>query len=605
MSPSPQISIVLALASNYQSMLYMKETGLMEAMGREWLTIERRLDADIALLAREFADRAAEGRAITQQMVWKMERYQAIRVKMEGELRRFANQTAPGIISQYQGEYAALGIDQAKAMLNATVGPTGTYWTQINTQAVEGLIGVSGDGSPLRELLIASYGDASTGMVNALVNGVARGFNPAQVAKEMVAGFGMGLNRALLIARTETARAYRIGSAEQYRASKVVSGFKRLVHKETACLACLMLDGEMFDVYEDMDDHPNGKCIMVPIVPGAPEPTWQSGKAWFEGLTSDRQREKMGTAMYEAWKDGQFALTDLAKKGWNDTWGAAPRVPSLKELVGVSSKQADLTTSQLNAAFDDLFGKVKGKKPKSLADVLDEPKVKKVKAPKPVQGSPNPLAPVVPVDEQALLTRNYETLAELKDRGAYHELTQLRDRVAKTPLAQKHDVYLEAMRGSEGVAGLNEYTGSGYYQMNGYLRDPKYPLTARQRRKVLRDIEKLDDLLMSVPPIPGDMLTFRGVTSPLSSMAHPLKVGEVFIDKAFLSTSVVKGVQFPGDTQFEIMVPKGTRGAAYVEVVSGLSEYEMLFAKGMKFRVVDILPQGGGKSLVRLLCLGR
>jgi SPP1 gp7 family putative phage head morphogenesis protein len=330
--PHPDPDVVRVL-KEYRAALDTREAGLMADMATQWLSIERKLDADIALLAREMADRAAMGKIITEQMVWKAERYQIIKSQLEEQIGKYSSGYAAQTIATAQGQYALLGIDAAQAAINVQYGPMGTYFNKINLNAVESMIGFAGDGSPLSKLLKASYPDATDGLLKALINGIARGQGPAQTARDMANGMGMGLERALLIARTESARAYRTGSLEQYRESGVVRGFKRLVKKETACLACLMLDGETFDLESELDDHPRGKCTAIPLVQGVGDPKYQTGEQWFKGLSADEQRSMMGNERYTAWKDGKFGLQDLARVTQNDVWGLSPRVATLAELA--------------------------------------------------------------------------------------------------------------------------------------------------------------------------------------------------------------------------------------------------------------------------------
>ena len=280
--PSPSTPVILQVLEAARARLDAMELGMMQELGRSWLQIEQRLEADMAALAYEMAERRTAGKIITQQMVWKAERYKALQAQMAAELKKYGNDTAVATISAAQKQYAMLGIDSAQAAINASYGPMGGAFNRINVSAVQSMIGLAGDGSPLRTLLAASYDDAAQGMLDALVNGMARGLGPAQVAREMANGFGMGLDRALLIARTETARAYRTASTEQYRQSGVVTGFKRLVHTSTACLACLMLSGEKFDAADELDDHPNGKAELPGNLIDCPPPSafitlWHDG----------------------------------------------------------------------------------------------------------------------------------------------------------------------------------------------------------------------------------------------------------------------------------------------------------------------------------------
>lgn len=324
--------LVVTTLREYRLALGLREDALVANMAQQWLQIEQRLDADIALLAREMADLAAEGKTISEHLIWQQQRYRALKAQMEVELTRY-NVALVHSIEQAQGQYATLGIDAANAAIMAQVGPFGRNWNRINVGAVESMIGFAGDGAPLHSLLKEDYPQAVDGLLKALINGVARGQSPIKTAREMKEGMAGGLDRALVIARTETARAYRTASTEQYRQSGAVNGFKRLVFRQTACMACLMLDGERFDVASELDDHPNGKCCAVPLVNGVADPQWETGLVWFRTLPEDQQRERMGPGMFDAWKAGEIQLADLGQKQHSDVWGDSPRVPSLAELL--------------------------------------------------------------------------------------------------------------------------------------------------------------------------------------------------------------------------------------------------------------------------------
>lgn len=257
-NPDP---LVIKVLQEHRAKLDDMETVLMESMGKKWLGIERGLEADISALAQEMARRRDAGEVITQQMVWRADRYQIIKGKMADEIKRYNQLYAVGTISDAQRQYAILGINAAQdAIIAQYPSPLSAAFNQINVGAVESMIGFAGDGSPLYDLLKASYGDATNGLLDGLINGLARGQSATQIAGYMANGMGMGLDRALLIALTESSRAYRTGSTKQYRDSGVVTGFIRLVKKATACAACLMLDGEHIDIMDELTDHPRGKA---------------------------------------------------------------------------------------------------------------------------------------------------------------------------------------------------------------------------------------------------------------------------------------------------------------------------------------------------------
>jgi hypothetical protein len=271
MFPDPvsrQTPDVIRILYEFRRAIELKELGMLDEMADRWLEIERRLDADITALAFEMQRLKDEGKIITESVLLKSQRYKQLRDQIEREIARYNREYAVGMIEGQQAQYAKLGIDAAQTAMRSAMGTIGYNFNLINIDAVANMIGFAGNGSPLYTLLQKDYGDAVSGLTNALINGIARGYGPVKTAREMANGFGMGLDRAILIARTETIRSYRTATTEQYRASGAVTGFRRLVWKPTACMGCLMRDGEYFDVAEELSDHPGGRCTSISSIRG-------------------------------------------------------------------------------------------------------------------------------------------------------------------------------------------------------------------------------------------------------------------------------------------------------------------------------------------------
>ncbi len=117
----------------------------------------------------------------------------------------------------------------------------------------------------------------------------------------------------------------------QYSQSGVVTGQQRLVKKETACVACLFLDGEILPIGMPLEDHPAGKCVSVPMVNGAAV-EWENGMTWFLGQDPERQMELLGEGRFAAWQEGRFELSQVAQHSHSDVWGEQPRVATDEEL---------------------------------------------------------------------------------------------------------------------------------------------------------------------------------------------------------------------------------------------------------------------------------
>jgi hypothetical protein len=300
-------------------------------MAERWLGVERALDANISALANEMVRRSQAGEVITESMVHRANRYQVLKAQMQSEINKY-NKDAVKIISAGQSDAVTMGINTAQdAIYSSFPSALSASFNKINVPAVNAMIGFAGDGSPLSSLLKNDFGDAAKGMLDALISGVAQGQGADKVSRMMAEGTGLGLDRSLLIARTEINRSYRAGTTEQYRASGVVSGFRRLVSRDESCAACLILDGEFLESEEELDDHPNGRCVAVPILSGEAAPEWQLGKDWLSEQPEARQREILGNTRFDMWKSGT-PLESFAGKSHSNEWGDAPMVIPIKDL---------------------------------------------------------------------------------------------------------------------------------------------------------------------------------------------------------------------------------------------------------------------------------
>lgn len=330
--PNPPDSAAVRAVREFRASMEALDTQTVESLGLRWLSIENSLQSDIAALAEEMSRRTAANEVITRQMIYRAERYQVLRDQLSAQIVRY-NKEAVGVIADAQTRAATLGIDSAQAAIFASYpSPLSASFNRVNVGAVEHLIGISGDGKPLKNLLDKAVGDASSGIVDALINGLGKGEGALQIARAMADGMGLGLDRSVLIARTETNRAYRSASVEQYRASGVVTGFFRLVNKSTACPACLALDGEEFDLASEFEDHPNGNCTCVPMVRGVDPPEWEKGPDWFASQDPAKQLSILGAGRFELYQNGT-PLSDFVTHSHSDVWGDAPALRPLRDMI--------------------------------------------------------------------------------------------------------------------------------------------------------------------------------------------------------------------------------------------------------------------------------
>lgn len=319
----PDPLVVSVMRANKEAILAGEETK-MEEMARQWLKIEHTLQDDIHALALEAARKAEDDGVFNKAIAMRMERMQKMLYQVKAETSQY-EKWADGFISDYQLDLAKLGLEHGADAIQAVLKDydVRTAFDRVNVGAVENMIGLAGDGSPLSKYLRDVHPNAVDGMMDALINGVAQGIHPTKIAQEMADGLGIGLQQAMNTARTESLRAYRSATLMQYDASGLVIGYKRIsARDERVCAGCLFTDGETYADLSQFSEHNQGRCTAVPVLKDLPEPSWQDSHSWFESQSATVQESILGTGRFDAWKNGA-SLDSMVKRVEDPIWGGA------------------------------------------------------------------------------------------------------------------------------------------------------------------------------------------------------------------------------------------------------------------------------------------
>lgn len=319
---------VVRAMRQFRAGLALRDEAMLRALARRYAELERALAAQIEALAEEAVRRRAAGEAISRHQVYLWGRYQKLLEQLQAEAQRYALD-AGSMIAGEQRAHVLLALQQSASMVwTLAPGAVGLF-DVLPVEALEYLIGLVGDGSPLREYLLRVYPRAAEAMMDALVQGMVQGWGAVKIAREMQRRTAIALRHAMNTARTETARAYRAASLAQYEATGIVQGYIRLAAKSTrTCPACLMMDGVWFPLSTPFQEHVCGRCTPVPALGGqaAGGRTWTTGREWFEGLDAGKQREILGPALYQAWRDGKIQLGDVPVLHDDPIWGGSWQV---------------------------------------------------------------------------------------------------------------------------------------------------------------------------------------------------------------------------------------------------------------------------------------
>lgn len=122
------------------------------------------------------------------------------------------------------------------------------------------------------------------------------------------------------------------------------------------------------------------------------------------------------------------------------------------------------------------------------------------------------------------------------------------------------------------------YTGSGYHDMNGYLRG-----TANRAYVSAHTQKNIQLVSKSMQRVEHEFTVFRGTMVDINKFTQ----GGLWSDEGFMSTAVNPGGSW-GGVKFEITMTPGSRGMYIGKKSSHPGENEFLIDKGTKFRVLSV-----------------
>ena len=245
------------------------------AQARELLNsykpVYKQLQSDTEKLVRK-----AETVGLKDWQNMRLERLESLERQYQYNIGRWTK-AATGNLTQAQERAFKLGQRGARSITTAglpngitmqNMANLGLGWNDLPEDAFVNFVGVSADGKPLGRLFEELGPQSSKKIRDRIGTGIALGKGSIATAKMVQTEAGMPLARVLLITRTETGRAFSEATRYSYENnSQIVKGYKRLAAKTSrTCAACIALDGELYPLDEPLNEHPNGRCTMIPHV---------------------------------------------------------------------------------------------------------------------------------------------------------------------------------------------------------------------------------------------------------------------------------------------------------------------------------------------------
>jgi len=272
------------LADQHRAELLRREQAAAGAMVRAYGLAWQRIERDLNALSRQIEDTRSRGEEISPAWLLRRDRLTELQRQTEIAVDQFAA-SVDHTIQQEQTRAIEAGRRHAGQLMQAAAGGGAELvgnFAQVPTGALTTMVGMLGNGSPLRSLLDQFGLAASQAVGDALIEGLAIGQNPRMIARRIRDALDGNMVRALTIARTETLRAYREATRQTYAAnSRVVKGWIwHCALDRRSCALCVAMHGKRFDVQERFGTHPN--CFPAGTVASGPRAVG-STERWYEG----------------------------------------------------------------------------------------------------------------------------------------------------------------------------------------------------------------------------------------------------------------------------------------------------------------------------------
>lgn len=328
---------IFEIVEKFRAEILRKERESSVRMLREYGKVYLTLKAQLEKLTDQIRIAGEKGEEISPAWLFRQERFRTLLAEIAAEMKRFSR-FANGEITKTQKEAIRTATKSAQAQLKGL----GATWSRLPALEVEQQIGFLSDGSPLSKLLDQFGPDAREHASGLLIEAVALGYNPNKTAQKMRAALKGaligGLTRATRISRTETMRAYREATTENFRANAdILDGWIWIATlAQRTCPACLALHGTFHTLDERMTSHVNCRCTQAAAIAGESSPVPQKGAEWFADQTDRFQRDffKDMPGAFEAYQSGELALEAFVGRRDNRTWG-----PSYQALTTAQARR--------------------------------------------------------------------------------------------------------------------------------------------------------------------------------------------------------------------------------------------------------------------------
>lgn len=388
------------------------------------------------------------------------------------------------------------------------------------------------------------------------------------------------------LARTLTQHAYQQSFIETTKDNPLITSYKWISNGSRVCEICKERDGRIYEKDKLPMDHPNGMCVMQPVVnkDAKKEITdWIKGK---ENKGLDKFAKKMGykprtgnKVKVKKQKTAQF--TGMQKKYLESYGYDTNTIPTFDQWFGKATikdiDSLDSLAAKANMTLEEFYKKKLGKVKYKYIDAVEDK-----------------------IQEKAQTVKNKVKFEKEK------WLDKIKSQTEEMMLKKEESLFNKFT--STQRDSLKTYSGSAYQRMNGYLRKKAAGLPSDISDNLLKDIKNCQEALSKVG-FDEDLVLRRGTDlgdlagfmagnfednlSKLKTMSlEELKnkfEGTVGSYAGFTSTSSLFNRGFSGSVEMILYAPKGAAGSSIMKISRyGTAEGETLLNADTKIKILNI-----------------
>lgn len=309
---------------------------------KAYAEVDSAIDAELVAVNHKIAAARAAGLEVSQYWLFQQERYRQMLAAVHDQVTKYAK-SSEEIATKRMSEVVQLGLFDSAEIAKAAGVRSG--FVRLQASEIENVVGVFYDGSPLRKLFSQFPGQATKAASSIFVKGIGLGKNPREIGKDLKGRIeNLTLDRAVLIARTESMRAYTTAQAQNYRNNRdVVTGMRIMAAIDArTCPMCWARHGTILPLDAPFHRHPGCRCTLVPVT-GFEEDLgidMRTGDEIMRSRGRQYAEQVLGKERGQLWWDGKVGMADFFQAVSDKDWGPTLKMRTLRSLREVADVRA-------------------------------------------------------------------------------------------------------------------------------------------------------------------------------------------------------------------------------------------------------------------------